>query len=51
MISNIKAFKNSQKLKKAVLTFIATQLSEVETEKFKKIFLQLDQNCDGSISF
>ena len=47
---NLKAFKNAQKLKKAVLTYIATQLSEKEIAPLRALFKSLDTNGDGKLS-
>ncbi len=43
-------FKGAQKVKKAVLTYLATQLSEKEMAPMKKLFLGLDKNGDGKLS-
>ena len=50
---NINSFKNyssSNKLKKAVLTFIASRLSEEEVKKLKENFQKIDTNGDGMLS-
>lgn len=47
---NLKAFKGAQRVKKAVLTYLATQLSEKEMEPLKKLFLSIDKNGDGRLS-
>ena len=50
---NINSFKNyssSNKLKKAVLTFIASRLSEEEVKKLKENFQKFDTNGDGMLS-
>ena len=50
---NINSFKNyssSNKLKKAVLTFIASRLSEKEVKKLKENFQKIDTNGDGMLS-
>ena len=50
---NINSFKNyssSNKLKKAVLTFIASRLSEEEVKKLKENFQKIDNNGDGMLS-
>jgi calcium-dependent protein kinase len=47
---NLKLFRGAQKVKKAVLTYLATQLSEKEMEPLKKLFLTLDKNGDGILS-
>lgn len=47
---NLKKFKGAEKVKKAILSYLATQLSEKEMEPIKKIFLALDKNGDGKLS-
>jgi calcium-dependent protein kinase len=47
---NLKAFRCAEKVKKAVLTYLATQLSEQEMAPLKKLFLSLDKNGDGILS-
>jgi len=48
---NLKNFRNVAKLKKAALTYIASQLSEKEISHISKLFLQLDKNGDGVLTF
>ena len=43
-------FKGAQKVKKAVLSYLATQLSEKDMKNLRKIFLALDKNGDGQLS-
>ena len=50
LMENLKSFKNAKNLKKAVLTFIATQLSSKEVEPLRTIFNSLDKNRDGKLS-
>lgn len=50
ILKNLKVFRGAQKVKKAVLTYIATQLSEKEIEPLKKLFFLLDKNGDGRLS-
>lgn len=50
LTKNLKTFKGAQKVKKAVLTYLATQLSEKEIEPMKKLFLSIDANGDGRLS-
>jgi len=50
IISNLKAFRGAQRLKKAVLTYIATQLSEKEIGPLRTLFKALDKNGDGKLS-
>lgn len=47
---NLKKYQNTNKLQKAVLTFIASRLREDEIKHLKEIFLALDENKDGSLS-
>lgn len=46
----LKVFRGAQKVKKIVLTYLATQLSEKELEPLKKLFMALDKNGDGILS-
>ena len=45
-----KNYADSSKLRKAVLTFIASRLSEDEVKNIKKIFQSIDDNNDGKLS-
>ena len=47
---NIIAFKSLQRLKKAVLMYIATQLSENEVKKLRELFVAVDKDGDGKLS-
>jgi calcium-dependent protein kinase len=47
---NLKTFKGAQKVKKAILTYLATQLSDKEIGPMKKLFSALDKNGDGRLS-
>jgi len=47
---NMKKYQNTNKLQKAVLTFIASRLKEDEIKHLKEIFLTLDENKDGCLS-
>lgn len=49
-VENIKAFKNCEKLKKATLNFMASQLQEHEIGNLKDVFLKLDVNQDGTLT-
>lgn len=49
-ISQLRNFMNTCKLKKAVLSFMASQLSENEISELSKIFLSLDSNGDGTLT-
>ena len=46
----LKIFKGAQRVKKAILTYMATQLSEKEMEPLRKLFTGLDKNGDGVLS-
>jgi len=48
---SLKNFRNSEKLKKAALTYIASQLSESEISGLSKLFENLDKNGDGVLTF
>jgi len=50
-LDSFKNFKDMNKLKIGVLTFIATRLKEDEIENLKNIFISLDKNGDGVLSF
>ena len=50
LTKNLKTFRGAQRVKKAVLTYLATQLSEKEIEPMKKLFLSIDANGDGRLS-
>jgi calcium-dependent protein kinase len=47
----LKNFRNSEKLKKAALTFIASQLSENEISGLAKLFEKLDKDGNGVLTF
>lgn len=47
---SLKYFRNAEKLKKAALTFIATQCNEEEIGEMSKIFQSLDTNGDGVLT-
>jgi len=49
--SSLKAFRNADKLKKAALTYIASQMSESEISNLSKLFEALDKNGDGVLTF
>ncbi len=48
--SNLKTFSITQKVKKVVLAYLATQLSEREITMLRKLFIGLDKNGDGVLS-
>ena len=47
----LKAYAYSNKLRKAVLTYIASRLSEEEIKKIKEAFQSIDTNNDGKLSY
>jgi len=47
----LRHFRNSEKLKKVALTFIASQMSESEIGGLAAIFHKLDKNGDGVLTF
>ena len=46
----LKNFQNYNKLKKATLTYIASQLSEYEIQELGKLFKGIDKNGDGVLT-
>ncbi len=50
VVQNMLAFKSLQRLKKAVLMYIATQLSENEVKKLRESFTMVDKDGDGKLS-
>ena len=46
----LKNFQNTHKLKKAALTYIASQLNENEIRELGKLFTSLDKNSDGVLT-
>lgn len=46
----LKNFQNTNKLKKATLTYIASQLNETEITDLGKLFKSLDKNSDGVLT-
>ena len=49
-IEPFKNYSNSNKLRKAVLTYIASRLSEEEIQKIKAVFQTIDLDNDGKLS-
>ena len=49
-IDALRGYKNSNKLKKAVLTFISNRLKEDDIKNLKEIFLSIDKNGDGHLT-
>ena len=47
----INKYKNFNKLKKAILTFIASRLSSEESSQIRNIFYNIDEDKNGYISF
>jgi calcium-dependent protein kinase len=50
MMDGIKEYAKSNKFRKAVLTYIASRLSDKEIKKIKEIFQNIDANNDGKLS-
>jgi len=50
-VSNIKSFQKSEKIKQVALMAIAVQSDPNDIQELKSIFMELDKNGDGSISF
>lgn len=49
-VESLKNYKNNNKLKKAVLTFIASRLKDDEIKTLKEIFNAIDKNKDGTLT-
>jgi len=49
-LSGLNAFGRMNRLKKACLTVIATQLSEERIDALRAMFMAMDTNCDGTLS-
>jgi calcium-dependent protein kinase len=47
---SLKNYKNANKLKRAVLTFIASRLKDEDIKQLKDIFNTLDKNKDGTLT-
>ena len=51
MFNNLSTFQAEKKLQEAAVAFIVNQLvSKEETEELRRIFVNLDSNCDGVLS-
>ena len=51
VFENLRNFQADQKLQEAAVAFITNQLvTREETEELRKIFMELDVNCDGVLS-
>jgi calcium-dependent protein kinase len=49
-IDNLKWYTNANKLKKAVLVFIASRLNDSDIKDLKEIFNSIDKNKDGTLT-
>jgi len=49
-IESLKKYRNEHKLKKAVLTFIASRLNDDDVKNLTEIFENLDENKDGTLT-
>ena len=49
-VETMSAYKNTNNLKKAALTYIASRLNDEEIKNLKEIFLALDTNQDGTLT-
>jgi calcium-dependent protein kinase len=49
-VLTLKKYRNEHKLKKAVLTFIASRLNDEEVKHLNAIFENLDENKDGTLT-
>eukprot|EP00928_Gymnodinium_smaydae_P086880 TRINITY_DN71289_c0_g1_i1.p1 TRINITY_DN71289_c0_g1~~TRINITY_DN71289_c0_g1_i1.p1 ORF type:complete len:504 (+),score=135.32 TRINITY_DN71289_c0_g1_i1:115-1626(+) len=49
-VDNLKGFRSQNKLKKAALHVIATQLTETQIKALREIFMSLDSNQDGLLT-
>jgi len=49
-VENLKSYKKTNKLKQAVLTFIASRLKDDDIKNLKEIFNSLDKNKDGTLT-
>jgi len=50
VVQNMMAFRSLQRLKKAVMMYIATQLCENDVRKLRELFISMDKDGDGKIS-
>lgn len=48
---NLRSFLNSSNMRKVILTCVANRLSYADIDKLHDIFIELDTNNDGSISY
>merc|ERR1712217_363553 len=49
-IDSLRSFSRMNKVKKAALTIVATQLSDQRIENLKNMFVSIDRNHDGTLS-
>ncbi len=49
-VQTLKKYRGEHKLKKAVLTFIASRLNDSDVKNLKEIFENLDENKDGTLT-
>lgn len=49
--STLKQYGNANKFKKAVMTFICSRMKDEEVANLKEIFIAIDKNGDGHLSF
>ena len=49
-VQTLKKYRGEHKLKKAVLTFIASRLNDSDVKNLKEIFENLDENKDGTLN-
>ncbi|CAD7968716.1 unnamed protein product [Amoebophrya sp. A25] len=50
LVGPLTSFRNGNKLKKAALTVIATQISDDSIRQLRELFLQLDEDNDGTLT-
>jgi len=50
-LNTMKSYTQANKFKKAVLTFIASRLKDDEIKSLKEIFVALDKNNDGTLTY
>merc|ERR1719436_698613 len=50
VVTNLKSFAVMNKLKKASLNVIATQLTDAAIKELKDLFMAMDENNDGTLS-
>merc|ERR1740121_3398071 len=50
-VDSLRGFRSMNKFKKAALHVIATQLNDNEIKKLRDIFISMDKNADGTVTF